>query len=324
MLQIRTTVNNNYVYLDLYKNEPVFLSLSFAELQDITRKNSNFSKQFSLPGSKNNNLIFNFFYDLNAIPTTFNPNNKFESELLWDGYEIMRGYIRLNSVAIANGEIIYSVTFYNQVGDLMANIGDKFLYDLNLTDISHPYSEEVILQSNLDPNLFPITGTTNWSYQNGKTMWGLYNIGYNYLSGNTVLSQSTPLTQFTPVFSGSAYVPIEGNFDYSGTPVRDYYYKPAIQVRELYSQIVKEAGYTVQSDFFDTAYFKNYYLPLKFADETIYPKNAILPCYTVTAATIQYGVYPTPAAVVNQSQGVQCNNFGWSANTSYPYQLVIP
>lgn len=324
MLQIRTTVNNNYVYLDLYKNEPVFLSLSFAELQDITRKNSNFSKQFSLPGSKNNNLIFNFFYDLNAVPTTFNPNNKFESELLWDGYEIMRGYIRLNSVAIANGEIIYSVTFYNQVGDLMANIGDKFLFDLDLTDISHPYSEEVILQSNLDPNLFPITGTTNYSYQNGKTMWGLYNIGYNYLSGNTVLAQSTPLTQFTPIFSGSVYAPIEGNFDFSGTPVRDYYYKPAIQVKELYEQIVSEAGYTVQSDFFDSSYFKNYYLPLKFADETIYPKNAILPCYTVTAATIQYGVFPTPAAVVNQSSGATCNNFGWSANTAYPYQLVIP
>lgn len=324
MLQIRTTIDNNYVYLDLYKDEPIFLSISFAELQDITKKNSNFSKQFQLPGSKNNNLIFNFFYDLNAIPTTFNPNDKFDSELLWDGYEVMRGYIRLNSVAISNGEIIYSVTFYNQVGDLMANIGDKFLFDLDLTDLSHPYSEQVILQSNLDPNLFPMTGTTNYSYQNGKTMWGLYNIGYEYISGNTLFDSSTPLVQFTPVTSGSSYNPTPGNFDNPTTPVRDYYYKPAIQVRELYSQILSQAGYTLKSKFFDTSYFKNYYLPLKFADETIYPKNAIFPCYTVTASTIPKGVYPTPGNVVNQSTGVTCNNFGWSASSVYPYSVLVP
>jgi hypothetical protein len=323
MLQIRTTVNNNYIYLDLYKNEPVFLNVSFSELQDITKKNSNFSRQFSLPGSKNNNLTFNFFYDLNAVPTNFNPNNKFEAELLWEGYEIMRGNIRLNSVSITNGEIIYSVTFYNQVGDLMANIGDKFLFDLDLADISHPYSDEVILQSNFDPNLFPITGTTNYSYQNGKTMWGLYNIGYEYISGNTLFDSATPLVQFTPVSSGLSYNPTPGNFDNSTTPVRDYYYKPAIQVKELYEQILKQAGYTVESKFFDTAYFKNYYLPLKFADETIYPKNAILPCYTVSASTIVRSGSP-PKYVVNQSSGVTCNNFGWSANTSYPYQVVVP
>ena len=171
MLQIRTTIEGEYKYLDLYQNEPVNLSLSFAELQDITKKNSNFSQSFNLPGSKLNNQLFNFFYDINAIPTNFDPNNKFDAVLMWDGYEIMQGHIRLNGVSIANGEIIYSVTFYNQIGDLMANIGDKFLFELNLSGISHPYTGAVILESQIDPNLFPITGTTNYSYQNGKTFW---------------------------------------------------------------------------------------------------------------------------------------------------------
>ena len=49
MLRILTTVNDENIFLDLYKNEPVLLSLSFAELQDITKKNSNYSKAFSLP-----------------------------------------------------------------------------------------------------------------------------------------------------------------------------------------------------------------------------------------------------------------------------------
>jgi uncharacterized membrane protein YphA (DoxX/SURF4 family) len=48
-------------------------------------------------------------------------------------------------------------------------------------------------------------------------------------------------------------------FDFQGTPVRDFYFKPSIQIRELYTQIVNQAGYNIQSDFFDTAYFRRYY-----------------------------------------------------------------
>jgi hypothetical protein len=289
MLRIRTTVNEENIFLDLYRNEPVFLSLSFAELQDITKKNSNFSKAFSLPGSKKNNEVFNFFYDLNAIPTTFDPNNKFDATLMWDGYEIMFGYVRLNGVTIADGEIIYQVTFYNQVGDLMANIGDKFLFDLDLNYLSHPYDPSVILECNLDPNLFLLTGTTNYAYQNGKTMWGLYNIGYEYISANTLNTEVTPLVQFTPIINSGgtiSYTPANGNFDFTGTPVHDYYFKPAIQAKELYEAIVREAGYVVESNFFETAYFQRFYMPLKFVDETIYSRNAIPPCYTYTNSSI--------------------------------------
>jgi len=315
MLRIRTTVNNENIFLDLYKNEPVLLSLSFAELQDITKKNSNFSKAFSLPGSKKNNIVFNFFYELNSVPTTFDPNSKFEATLLWDGYQIMEGYIRLNGVTIAEGEIIYQVTFYNQVGDLMANIGDKFLFDLDLSCLSHPYSIDVVLQSQVDPNLFPLTGTTNYSYQDGRTMWGLYNIGYQYSGTNTTQVQSdiTPLVQFSPIFSGTVYNPTYGNFDFSGTPVRDYYFKPSIQIRELYRQIVNQAGYNIESDFFDTAYFKRYYLPLKFVDETIYSRNAIPACYTFTNDFIDV-VGGGGTANVNPTENVQCNTLGWQAD----------
>ena len=321
MLRIRTTVNNNNIFLDLYKNEPVLLSLSFAELQDITKKNSNYSKAFALPGSKTNNLVFNFFYELNSVPTSFDPNNKFEASLLWDGYEIMQGYIRLNGVSIADGEIIYQVTFYNQIGDLMANIGDKFLYDLDLSCLSHPFSQDVILESQVDYNLFPLTGSTNYSYQNGKTMWGLYNIGYQYSGTNTtqVDSSITPLVQFSPVFSGNTYVPTRGNFDFTGTPVHDYYFKPSIQIKELYTQIVNQAGYNVQSDFFDTAYFQRYYMPLKFVDESIYSRNAIPACYTFTNDFIDASTYNP--IYVDPSINLECNSLGWSSSS---IQLYIP
>lgn len=408
MLQIRTTVGNQNVFLDLYRDEPILLNCSFAELQDITKKNSNFSQQFNLPGSKNNNEVFNFFFALNAVPTTFNPNDKFNAVLLWDGYEIMTGTIRLNGVTIDDGEINYQVTFYNQVGDLMSNIGDKFLFNTNLSGLSHPYSDNVIYYSQLDPSLFCLTGQTNYSYQNGQTMWSLYNIGYNYTNTTSAYTQffnatstsnvtinpgsktfttqknlpyqpndgvrishdstrfmigtvtsydyqtgqlvanisqtegsgshstwsisllstasgqivdlfTTPLLQFTPVnFTNNSYNPIPPNFDFSGTPVRDYYFKPTIQIKTLYEQIIQDAGYQVKSDFFNTDYFKHFYMPMKFVDETVYSRNAIPACYDYTNQDITPQAVPTET-YTNPSSGVTCNSLGWSANTTTLY-----
>lgn len=317
-LQIRAFVQGEPKFLDLYKDEPVLLSLSFAEVQDITKKNSAFSKGFSVPGSQRNNEIFNFFYDLNSVPVTFDPNNKFDAQLLWDGYEILQGHIRLNGVSISNDEIIYQVTFYNQVGDLAANIGDKYLRNLNLSGLSHPYSENVILESIVDPTLWNLTGATNYSYQNGKTFWGLYNIGYEYVSGTTINDQVSPFIQFTPITTGAtqnSYYPISGNFDFSGTPVRDYYYKPTLQVKTLYEKICEEAGYEIQSDFFNTDYFKKFYVPLKFLDETIYAKNAIIACLKYgpqdfNLTSVLNDVYTVP------NSGTSCNSLGFPLTNS--------
>jgi hypothetical protein len=320
-LQIRTTVLGEYKFLDLYRDEPVLLSLSFAELQDITKKNSAFSKAFSVPGSQSNNQIFNFFYDINAVPTNFDPNNKFEAILLWDGYEILQGHIRLNGVSIANDEIIYQVTFYNQIGDLAANIGDKYLFNTDLSNLSHPFSQGVTLESQLDPNLFVLTGGTNYSYQNGKTMWGLYNIGYEYLTGTTVNSDVSPLVQFSPIVTSGAvttYVPQPGFFDYDQTPVNSFYFKPTIQVKALYNAICEDAGYEIDSNFFNTNYFEHFYMPMKYLDETVYPRNAIIPCYRY----VNQDLTPTGIGIyTNPSSGVTCNTLGFSATTD---SLTIP
>jgi hypothetical protein len=313
-LQIRTKISGNYKFLDIYGDEPVNMSLSFAEISDITQKNSAFSQSFKLPGTKNNNEIFNYFYNLNSTPLDFDPNNKFETILLWDGYEVLQGNIRLDSVTIDKDEIIYQVTFYNQVGDLAANIGDKFLFDLDLTYLDHPWSENVVLQSVTDYNLFPLTATTNYSYQNGKTMWSLYNIGYDYISGNSVNVLTTPLVQFSP-FTGTTpnYKPQYGYFDFTGTPVHDYYYKPTIQIKELYTAICNQAGYEVESDFFNTSYFERFYMPLKFLDDTIYSRNAQIPCFTYTNSQIE----PTSGGTFTNPISAQtCNSLGLSANTT--------
>lgn len=315
-LRIRTVISNVHKYLDLFDDENILMSFSVGEIQDITSKNSSFSKSFTLPGTKNNNDIFNYFYDVNSVPLDFDPNDKFDAIISWDGYEILVGNIRLNGVSIEGEDFTYQATFYNQVGNLSANIGDKFLRQTDLSHLSHPFTEDVILQSNVDYNLFPLTGGTNYSYQNGKTMWGLYNIGYSY-SGNSPFIQPeiTPLVEFSNL-SGLTYTPVPGHFDFSGTPVNDYYFKPTLQVKELYSSIVRDAGYEIQSTFFDTSYFERFYLPLKFLDETVFSRNAIIPCYTYENLGFFFSTSPQSAST-DPSTGLICNTLNLSATTEF-------
>lgn len=384
-LQIRCYVNGNQEFIELYGNESVQLEVSFAEIQDITKKNSSFTQEFKVPGTKNNNYIFNYFFDINSDYLNWNPARKFEADLIYDGYELYNGYIRLNSVTVDKLEKVYSVTFYNGVGDVASNIGDKFMSQLDLSHLSHPFTSDVYLQSQLDPNLFPLTGTTNYSYQNGKTFWGLYNIGYNYvpslsgissyysgtsvsnvsissgsktvvtspalpfLVGETIRYTDTSTGHFiqgiitsvngtTIVFTAnlglgtgninsgniSRVLPentsvndpdttpllnlmpntIPNFMSFSGTPVRNYYFKPSIQIKELYEQIFNQADYLVESNFLNTSYFERFYLPLKFLDETVYTQGSEQPCYTFSFSAN------------NPSSGVTCNNGIVSANTT--------
>ena len=67
MLQLRVILDGTIDFVDLYGDEGINFNYSFAEIQDITKKNSNFSQSFSVPGSKKNNQIFNHFYDLNSV-----------------------------------------------------------------------------------------------------------------------------------------------------------------------------------------------------------------------------------------------------------------
>ncbi len=285
MLQIRVRINNDYQYLDLFDNEDIRVNASVAEIQDITKKNSSFTRDFNIPGSKNNNNIFQNYYDAKSVYINQDIQQKLEAEILYDGYEIMRGYIRLNEVSKRNSEILYNVNFYNQVGDLAANLGDKFMRQLNLSYLSHPFNASIAGEGLVDFDL------ANSAYDNytksGTTYWNLTNKGYQYLldSGgtetNVVSAQQTPILEFAPVSQSGQ------SFSYVDNPVRYYYYTPNIRIQELYKQVLEQSGYELESNFMDTAYFKRFYLPLKFSD-TMYPLQSFPPEYAFSAATPAY------------------------------------
>jgi hypothetical protein len=275
-LQIRTYVAGQEKYIDLYGNEDITIEVSFAEIQDITKKNSAFTKEFRVPGSNNNNDIFNYFFDINAIALDWNPKRKFEAQLIFNGYELYAGNIRMNQVTIIKTEKVYTITFYAEVGDLSANIGDKSLCNVDTSSLNHSlydfYTAQTLLQ---DPSLHPTSmipsGATAWTqYINpiseGDVQYILGQRGYDYTGSTfgTILDINTPQTPILD-FSG-----VTGYFDNFQTPVIPPYLIPSIRARKLYELIVNQADYSIESSFFDSDYFGRYYIPLSFNTDSNY------------------------------------------------------
>ena len=287
-LQLRCYVNGKQEYIELYGDDDVTIQVSFAEIQDITKKNSAYTKEFKVPGSKNNNYIFNYFFDINAVALDWNPKRKFEADLIYNGYELYNGYVRMNSVGINQTEKIYSVTFYSAIGDLAANIGDKGLCLTDTTSLDHSlYNETITSQIFSDTSLHPIdvileqpqayldfldTYTPGWNnpVSRGEVKYILGQRGYDY-TGTTFGTILDIDTVATPILEFSG---ISGFFDYYKNPVTPNYLIPSVRATKLYELIVNQAGYNIESEFFDGDYMNRYYMPLSLNADNPYMVEA--------------------------------------------------
>lgn len=333
-LQIRTYINGNQEYLELYGNEDITIEVSFAEIQDISKKNSAYSKEFRIPGTKNNNYIFNYFFDINTVGLDWNPKRKFEADLLYDGYELYNGYVRMNSVTIDKTEKIYSVTFYSAIGDLAANIGDKALCNVNTTSLNHSlYDTDVVTSIFLDPSLHPIKMFPNEKSNpvtEGDVQYILGYRGYDYTGNTFGTIQDIDVSQ-TPILEFSG---ISGFFDYYKTPIPSSYFIPSIRTRKLYELIVNQAGYNIESDFFDTDYFGRYYIPLSFNTEQPYMSqntsydyfwfNMSAETEYLTSNVFNFETEELLEYKILKTQEIRYENMGFNPLVNSDYSAVTP
>ena len=325
MLQIRTTINNELKFLDLYGTEDISAEISFNEIQDITSKNSPYTQSFKLPGSKNNNDIFNHFYNFNASTFDYSPKQKFEASIYYNGQELYYGYLRLNSTTTVNTNITYDVTFYSEIGDLISNIKDKWISDLDFaeftmsggTNFNDKWPQAAGFQPPYyDPDIAAGYQSSPYPNMNGKLYFPLLNRGYDYI--NNLETEVTELNELNIPRLNWGYPPTQnayGYWDYNDPNnddpliINDYltvqrqYLTPSLRVKELYEKVFQENGYTIQSNFFNTAYFKKFYLPLTFSNESLYPTQTLQP------RLIFSGIGATTATTVPQ-----LTNYTWKGN----------
>ena len=128
------------VDLDLYSSIPIKIVRDYADLQDISKKNSDTALNVLLPGSKKNNKFFENFFDVDTQSFRFSAVNKVNCQVLINDEAYFVGYMKLNKINIQNSKVEYDVSLFSTVATLFADIGNFLLTDLNFDDEDYTFN----------------------------------------------------------------------------------------------------------------------------------------------------------------------------------------
>ena len=129
-------LENGQVICDLYQEEDIPLTLSVDDFKNVAEKVQSYSKDFNLPATKRNNLIFDSIFEITRSDDgiIFNPYIKTQCVLKQEGYILFDGYLRLIDVQDQEGEISYNVNLYSEVVALADVLKDRTFADLDFTE----------------------------------------------------------------------------------------------------------------------------------------------------------------------------------------------
>lgn len=135
--------------LDMFKDEGVEVTQSIKNVRDISKVFTTFTKQFSVPASKNNNKIFKHYYAAN----NFDARTRKDGRIEMNGATFRRGKVRLDGVDMKNNSpFAYRVTFFGSVVELKDILKEDKLPSLTDLDIDFDYSSSKLLSNLLTLN----------------------------------------------------------------------------------------------------------------------------------------------------------------------------
>lgn len=249
-----------YEELDMFDFESIELTSSIQEIRDIGSVFTDFSQEFSVPASVNNNRIFTHYYNTNLL-NQFDARVKRKALITLNNLTFREGYIRLSEVKLKNQKASsYSVTFFGELVNLKQVLGEDELKDLGLglSKYNHEFSVdnvydgfidglglvggEMVKSSNRDIVYPAISPSDRWYYKSDPTDLG----EKDYKQGKTV-------NLFTNNDASLNY-----GIDYTRL-------KPAVKVKNIIDaiqEVYSDRGIVFSNDFFNDVEFNQLYLLL--------------------------------------------------------------
>lgn len=144
MNTVQLYINNQR--LDLFKEDSISITESIRNSRDISKVFTTFSKQFTVPASKENNKIFKHFYNFNIVGG-YDARKTQPALIELDNLTFKNGRIKLNGVKMKNNKpYAYNIVFFGNVVDLKDTLGEDKLNDLDaLGTYNLDYSNEDII-----------------------------------------------------------------------------------------------------------------------------------------------------------------------------------
>jgi hypothetical protein len=215
--------------VDLPTDFGIQINKSIADIREPESRSSDWTKTFTLPGTKTNNKLFTHLFDLNlSIRNTtstnfspdFNPNLKADALLTVDEVTQIEGFIRLLSIKVNDlNQIEYECSMHGELADLFAKISDAKLEELDFTEYNHVLNATNIFNSWDTSIIKNSSGYVNFSggapigegYVYGWVDPGIY-ADYKKLDLNDVTPYIYAKTVVDKIFSGAGYTYSSGSF----------------------------------------------------------------------------------------------------------------
>jgi hypothetical protein len=299
---INLFVNNTLV--DLSEDFDLLITRSIADIKNPEQRSSDWSKTAKIPGTKTNNILFGGIFEVEhtvlgsgQFAPNFNPNKKADVVVLVDGFEQLRGFIRLIQINVLDHDFIeYECSLHGQTADLFTTLGNAKLSELDFGEYNH-----VLTDTNV---------TNSWDtsiVKNNTSQAFAYGEGYVYAQMlNKYGSQNTNTNQWR---------------------VDDHI--PCLYAKTIVDKIMSNIGYQYTSDsFFTSDRFKRLIIPYTnfgFTSDETALQTRLFQAQLSTSQTIVRtagAITATTLAFNNDSTGGNFDN-GGNYNTS-TYQYTAP
>ena len=128
-MKIELFLDGNPVEID--KDIDFVLNKQFTELTDLTSIIVDYTKTVKVPMTPRNNELFNYVYKLehqvlmNEDIISYDPSQKINMTMTFNGSIVMDGYAVLNSVNL--NEKVYEINLYGQLGSIFSSLKEKVL-----------------------------------------------------------------------------------------------------------------------------------------------------------------------------------------------------
>ena len=246
---------------------PLALTFTIADIKDINARKGSFSKTFKIPATKNNNRLYKSIYNANSYSDN-NLLNKKNCRILINNLYSIHGLLELTSVGSNDKPQYYSCVFFGNNITWASFIGENLLKDLGTDGDGWDNIKGTDTGKDLKVNKTGITSTwvqDNAIYKDGNLTTNDIPVVYPIVSygdfnpsgeGQTIqlLNSSFEETGFG-VNKLGYYGFNSSGFDYGNPePILDW--RPCLWVYDVFKEIFAQAGYTVSSNFVETADFK--------------------------------------------------------------------
>jgi hypothetical protein len=141
-------------YLDVKEGTSFPLNFSVGDIRDVSKRTGSFSKTITLIGNSNNNTLLNHYYDVNIQAGTFNINTITSCDVIQDGIPVMTNAtlqltnIKKSQVTGAYEQMVeYEVLIKEDRGTFFTDISNKYLTDLDFSDLDHYVDPDVVIDS---------------------------------------------------------------------------------------------------------------------------------------------------------------------------------